>query len=99
MPLIDGAATAVNFKPLEKNTLRAIFDLVLASGLILRGCSLHEKNGRLWVGMPGCSYLAVDGTQSWANVVDFCDSQHRDRFQEMALAAALAVYRPEKARA
>jgi hypothetical protein len=94
MPLIDGAAAiAVNFKRLERNSLRGFFDLALAAGVILRGCFLHEKNDRFWVGLPGKPYTAADGTQAWANIVDFRDKEHRDRFQEMATQAALAAYR------
>jgi hypothetical protein len=45
-------AVALNFKPFEKNTLRGFFDLELASGLILRGCSLHKKTGGSGLACP-----------------------------------------------
>ncbi|MEA3159907.1 MAG: hypothetical protein QOD95_1455 [Gammaproteobacteria bacterium] len=34
-----------NWKPFEKNTLRGFLDLLLPSGLILRGCTFHMKDG------------------------------------------------------
>src|SRR5690348_13620190 len=85
-------ARILGFKPFEKNTLRGFFDIELASGLILRGCTLHEKNGRRWVGLPAKPYAANDGAQSWAAIVDFRDKRTAARFQELATAAAVAVY-------
>jgi hypothetical protein len=82
------AARILCFKPFEKNTLRGFFDIELASGLILRGCMLHEKNGRRWVGLPAKPY----GAQSWAAIVDFRDKRTAARFQELATAAAVAAY-------
>jgi hypothetical protein len=74
----------------EKNSLRGFFDLKLASGLVLRGCSLHLSHGRRWVGMPATSYTNRDGAQAWNAVVDFANWQSRKRFQEVALAALVA---------
>jgi hypothetical protein len=59
-------ARILDFKPFEKNTLRAFFSLELASGLILRGCTLHTKNGKFWVGLPAKPYTTDTGAQSWA---------------------------------
>jgi hypothetical protein len=55
----------------EKN-----FDLQLPSGLVLRGCSLHVKNGHWWIGLPARAYTTADGSQSWAAIVDLA----RDEF-------------------
>jgi hypothetical protein len=85
-------ARILGFKPFEKNTLRGFFDIELASGLILRGCTLHEKNGRRWVGLPAKPYGTDTGAQSWAAIVDFRDKRTAARFQELATAAAVAAY-------
>jgi hypothetical protein len=72
------------------------------SGLVLRGSSLHEKGNRFWVGFPGRPDTAPDGTQSWANIIDCSGKDRREKFQQMALAAALQAYEQEgrkKARA
>jgi putative DNA primase/helicase len=63
-----------------------------ARGLILRGCTLHEKNGRRWVGIPAKPFVASDGGQGWVAIVDFRDKQTAVRFQEMATAAAVAAF-------
>jgi hypothetical protein len=86
------AAFALNFRLYRKNSLLAFFDLKMSSGLILRGCQLHESHGKRWVGVPARSYEAADGTQSWARIVDFRDRRASVRFQEMATAAAVAAY-------
>jgi hypothetical protein len=85
-------ARVLDFKPFEKNTLRAFFSLELASGLILRGCTLHTKNGKYWIGLPAKPYTTDTGAQSWAAIIDFRDKQTAARFQEMATAAAVEAY-------
>jgi hypothetical protein len=64
----------------------------MASGLILRGCTLHTKNGKFWVGLPAKPYTTDTGAQSWAAVVDFRDKRTAARFQEMAIAAAVEAF-------
>ena len=45
------APAILNFKPVDKNTLRAVFDIQLPSGLIICGAMLHVKNDRGWTPM------------------------------------------------
>jgi hypothetical protein len=89
-------AIAHNIKRIEKNTLRAIFDLETASGLILRGCALHLSSGRWWVGLPAQSYTTPTGAKSWAPIVDFRDRATKTKFQQLAL-DAIAEHFPEAA--
>jgi hypothetical protein len=74
------------FKPFEKNTLLGFLSLELPSGMILHGCTLHEKNGSRWVGVPAKQY-EKEGTQTWAPLVEFTCKEVRQAFQEQALAA------------
>jgi len=90
-PTPKPVATATNFRRFEKNTLKGFFDLELPSGLVLCGCSLHFRE-RLWVGFPGRPYKYQDGNETWAKIVDFSSKEARDRFQDLALAAALSAY-------
>jgi hypothetical protein len=53
--------------------------------------TLHQKNGRWWVGMPGRPYAGADG-----HIIDFRDRTTRDRSQSYALDAALVVYRTQR---
>ncbi len=77
-----------NFRRVAKNTLRAIFDLHLPSGLIIRGAMLHENSGRRWIGLPARPYEGADGAQCWAAFIDFTDRDVRNRFMTAALAVA-----------
>ena len=88
---------ATNFRRCRKNTLIGFFDLVLPSGLILRGCALHLSHGRHWVGLPAKPYTDASGAATWAAVVDFSDQATRARFQRQALRAALAAAGDEAA--
>src|SRR5262245_60487786 len=85
------AATATNFRRFEKSTLKAFFDLELASGLVLCGCTLRYRE-RWWVGFPGRPYKDQDRNETWAKVVDSSSKTARDRFQQIAVDAALAAY-------
>lgn len=82
---------ATNWKPFVKNTLRRFCDLKLPSGMIVRGCTLHEKGERHWVGLPANQYAKTDGTTEWAAIVDFSDKETSRRFNDTAVAAALEV--------
>jgi hypothetical protein len=85
-----------NLKRLEKNTLRAFFDVELPSGLILCGCTLHEKEAKRWIGLPAKPYTKDDGSQSWAKIVDFTTRDKAQQFQESVLPAVIAAF--ERAR-
>jgi hypothetical protein len=83
---------ALRFRHCVKGTLLGFLDLELASGLVLRGCTLHLSHGKHWVGLPAKPFKGADGTDTWANIVDFADKATKDRFQKQATAAALAAY-------
>jgi hypothetical protein len=82
---------ALRFRHCAKGSLLGFLDLELASGLVLRGCTLHLSHGKHWVGLPAKPYTAADGGATWAAIVDFKDKSVRDRFQKAATAAALAA--------
>ena len=81
----------LNFKPLERNTLGGVFDLELPSGLVLSGCTLHEKNGKFRTGLPAKPWTKQDGSQSWAKIVDFRDKETSDKFQRTVTPIAIAA--------
>lgn len=83
-------ATVLSVRQVEKNTLKGFFDLALPSGMIVRGCSLHVKNGRAWVGSPGRKHVDANGAETWSNVIDFRDRASKNRFQKIALTAVAA---------
>jgi hypothetical protein len=80
--------TATNFHRVNKNTLVASFDLQMPSGMVLVGCTLHEREGRRWVGLPGKAYIDPTGKTCWAKVIGFASSSVSSAFQAAALVAA-----------
>jgi hypothetical protein len=86
------APVVLNFKPVEKKSLRGFFDVELPSGMILSGCTLHESHGKFWVGLPGRPYAKPDGSQSWVKIVDFRDKATRDRFQQTVTPLAIEAF-------
>ena len=88
-------AVAINPRPLVRNTLLGFVDIELASGLILRGCTVHKKRSHAWVGLPARPFKSANG-KFWLPCVDFANTAARARFQTIALAAA-AEHFPELA--
>jgi hypothetical protein len=43
----------------DSNTLKGFLDLELAGfGMVLKGCTFHEREGKRWIGFPGKLYKA-----------------------------------------
>lgn len=90
--------TASDWRAIERNTLRGFLVLRLApSGLVLRDCSLHEKDGKRWIGLPSKPQLDDEGRQRtapatgkrlYAPIVEIAGKAEREAFQIAALAAA-----------
>lgn len=78
---------AIDWKAFEKNTLRGFCTIVLPSGLRIKECTVHEKNGSRWLGLPGKPWTKNDGTTSYISILDFANDEARTRFQRLALAA------------
>ena len=77
---------------LRKNTLQGSIELP-GVGLIIKDCSLHERDGKQWIGLPGKPYTKPGGgEQSWTNIVDFADNKSRYLFQDEALPLVLAAF-------
>jgi hypothetical protein len=84
----------VKYRRFEKNTLKGFCDLELTRvGLILRDCTLHEKDGRQWIGFPAKSFTGHDGETKWMPLVEFAEGagEARKQFQQQALDAIRAV--------
>jgi hypothetical protein len=92
---------AYGWRPLSSGTLQGFFDIELASGLRLNDLTLHEQNGKRWVGLPGKPQLDSDGRHRigdngkklWSPVVEIPDRATRDRFTAEALAAVNRMLR------
>lgn len=91
----SSAMRASNWRPCVSNSLQGFFDLDLASGLRLHELSLHEQNGKRWIGMPGKPQIDSDGRHRrdaagkrlYTPVVKIPSKERRECFQAAALAA------------
>ncbi len=79
-----------NYKPIGKNGLKCVFDLKLnQTSMILRGCSLFEKDGKRWINLPQKVY-EVEGKKKYTAIVEIQDKALRERFQKSAKEALFA---------
>ena len=88
----SGAAGRVGFevshwKPNTKNTLQAFFTLTMPSGMVLHGCTYHQKNDSRWIGVPSQKFTKQDGSVGYTPVVEFTTDAAHQRFHEQAIAA------------
>lgn len=75
------------FKRYEKNTLKAFCDLELLDlCLVIKGCTVHQKAGKAWIGLPGRKYEDEDGKTAWANILEFSDDDKKEEFRKSAVA-------------
>jgi hypothetical protein len=70
-----------------RNTLLGFTDVLLPSGLLIRGIAVHEKNGRKWLGLPARQYENDAGTLTWIPILELPDRARRTRFEELVLNA------------
>jgi hypothetical protein len=74
------------FRPMEKNTLKGFATLVY-SGLVIKDCPCHLKDGKKWIGFPSRSFQGNDGATKWQNLIEFDPSFDRNAWQDKATAA------------
>jgi hypothetical protein len=77
-----------NARKLNKNSLRGFFDVELPSGMKLNGCTLLEKDGKRWIGLPSKEWTKADGSKSYVPVVEIPDRDARDKFNAAVLPLA-----------
>src|SRR5262245_59728722 len=76
-----------DWKAVTKNTLRGFCSITMPSGMVLHNCSLHEKEGSRWLGLPAQKFTKDDGSTSYKPMVEFTTKLARDRFNTEALRA------------
>ena len=74
-------------KAFTKNTLIAFVDFtILEVGLTIKGSTIHEKEGKRWVGMPAREYTTEEG-RKWVPVIEFDSKESRYALNDSLLAA------------
>jgi len=77
-----------DFRRYEKNTLKAFCTLeILDLHLIIKDCTVHQKNGRAWVGFPGKKFKNREGEEAWTNLLEFADDDAKEEFRKAAVAS------------
>ena len=78
---------ASDWKPFPKNSLIGFFTLELPSGVRIRECCYHLRDGKSWVAMPGKPWKKSDGSISYITLIEFADKQVQYEFSCLAVAA------------
>jgi hypothetical protein len=88
---------ASNWRAFPKNTLIGFVDLTFDdSGLTIKECALHQRDGKEWISFPGKPLLDKDGRAQiiaetkkprYVNIIECADIEKRTAFQRAALEA------------
>lgn len=82
------AVEITKFRRFNKNTLRGFCNILIPGiGLEIRDATLHEKNGKKWVGLPSRPYQDEAGETKYVYIVKFVDREKSDQFEVAALKA------------
>ena len=78
----------VKFRKYEKNTLQGFLTILMTEvGLEVRDATLHQKEGKRWIGLPAKPYQKEDGSTAYAYVIKFVDKGRYQQFQNAVLKA------------
>lgn len=80
--------TIANARKINRGALIGFFDVALPSGMKLNGCTLLEKDGRRWIGLPSKEWVKPDGSKSYVPIVEIPDREARDKFNAAVLPLA-----------
>lgn len=76
------------FKPFVKNTLQGFCTLRMEpSGIVIKECSVHEKNGQRWISFPGKPWTDREGKTAYRNIIEIASRKQADQFRDAALKA------------
>src|SRR5262249_25635042 len=85
---------ASNWRRFEKNTLQGFFDLTVhPPGLLVKGCTLHLKAGKRWIGFSGKPYVDKEGANQWQNILEIVGREESNSFRDAALIAVDRLHR------
>ena len=82
-----------NYKEINKNSLKSVMDIELASGFMIHGALLMTGSNGPWINFPGipqykdgAPYLK-DGKQVYKPVLTIPDRDRRDKFSAQVIEA------------
>jgi hypothetical protein len=90
-----------SFKPLRSNTLFGFADIIVPElHLRIREATVHESNGKRWIGLPAKPQITREGTVrrgdrgkvAYSPMIEFTDRATREAFSARAIAALLARF-------
>ena len=91
----------LDWKKVEKNTLRGFAKVRMGRALILRDVMVHASNGKRWVSMPSKPQIGQDGLQKkdpttgkpmYTPILEWADRETADSFSEGVIQAVEAQY-------
>ena len=74
-----------SFRGYSKSTLQGFADFFIHKwGIEIKGCTLHMKDGRYWIGFQSKEYTNKEGEKKFDPLIRFRERSHADAFAEQA---------------
>lgn len=82
------AIEITKWRKFEKNSLQGFCNILIMNiGLVIRDATVHEKDGKRWIGLPAKPYQDESGDTKYSYIVKFVDKDKYGQFQKSALKA------------
>ena len=90
----------LEWKPLQRNTLRGFAKIRLGKSMVIRDVALHIKDNRSWAALPskpvldsnGDTKRQDNGKPAYVPMIEWLDRDAADRFSEAVIAAVEAAH-------
>lgn len=87
--------TIISWRPHAKGALRGFCDVQLPNTLTIRDITVHAKDGRAWINLPGKPELDPTGAQKrdqygkalYKRVIEWPDKETANRFSQAVIQA------------
>ena len=85
----------LEWKAVQKNTLRGFAKIRVGAALVIRDVTVHTSNGKRWASLPSKPITNADGTPKMGDngkpiyvpIVEWANRDSSDRFSEAVVAA------------
>ena len=90
------ATEITKFRKFQRNSLQGFLNILMTNvGLEIRDATLHEKDGKRWIGLPAKPYEDESGNTKYSYIIKFVDKDKYQQFQKATL-KALDQYRVDE---
>jgi hypothetical protein len=82
--------TLRRWRPCHSGTMRGFVDIMLPSGMLIVGCTVHVKGGQSWAAPPQREWIDAEGKRRYTTIIFFWNHNTKKRWSKLVLDALLS---------